>query len=95
MKTFLVTGLSGVIGSEVCVHFAREIGFQVYDVDNKQRAVFIGPLGDTRWNQQRLQHELPGFVHHELDMEYHNLAGANNQRNRQSMETAANGLTSD
>ena len=24
--------------------------------------------GDTRWNQQRLERELEGFVHHELDI---------------------------
>jgi len=67
-KTLLVTGSSGLIGSEVCVYFARELGFTVHGVDNNQRAVFFGPSGDTRWNQRRLQSELPGFVHHELDM---------------------------
>jgi CDP-paratose 2-epimerase len=68
MKTLLVTGSSGLIGSEVCVHFARELGYQIHGVDNNQRAVFFGPQGDTRWNQQRLQRELPGFIHHELDI---------------------------
>ena len=66
-KTLLVTGSSGLIGSEVCVYFANE-GFTVHGVDNNQRAVFFGPQGDTRWNQQRLSSELPGFVHHELDI---------------------------
>ena len=67
-KTLLVTGSSGLIGSEVCTYFARELGFTVHGVDNNQRAVFFGPPGDTRWNQRRLQVELPGFVHHELDI---------------------------
>ena len=67
-KTLLVTGSSGLIGSEVCTYFARELGFTVHGVDNNQRAVFFGPPGDTRWNQRRLQDELPGFVHHELDI---------------------------
>ena len=40
----------------------------VHGVDNNQRAVFFGPQGDTRWNQQRLERELPAFVHHELDI---------------------------
>ncbi len=53
-KTLLVTGSSGLIGSEVCVYFARELGYTVHGVDNNQRAVFFGPQGDTRWNQQRL-----------------------------------------
>jgi CDP-paratose 2-epimerase len=68
MKTLLVTGSSGLIGSEVCGYFARELGFQVHGIDNNQRAVFLGPQGDTRWNQQRLLQEIPGFIHHELDV---------------------------
>ena len=63
----LVTGSSGLIGSEVCVHFS-ELGWEIHGVDNNQRAVFFGPQGDTRWNQQRLERDLPGFVHHELDI---------------------------
>ncbi|MEP6782576.1 MAG: NAD-dependent epimerase/dehydratase family protein [Acidobacteriota bacterium] len=68
MKNILVTGSSGLIGSEVCVYFARELGYTVHGVDNNQRAVFFGPSGDTRWNQHRLERELKGFVHHELDI---------------------------
>src|SRR5260370_19397372 len=67
MKTILVTGSAGLIGSEVCTYFARN-GYQVHGLDNNQRAVFFGPAGDTRWSQGRLQAELPGFVHHELDV---------------------------
>src|SRR3954467_14378725 len=67
-KTLLVTGSSGLIGSEVCEYFARELGYTIHGVDNNQRAVFFGPQGDTRWNQQRLARELRGFVHHELDI---------------------------
>jgi CDP-paratose 2-epimerase len=68
MKTLLVTGSSGLIGSEVCTYFSRELGYTVHGVDNNQRAVFFGPQGDTRWNQQRLERDLQGFVHHELDV---------------------------
>jgi CDP-paratose 2-epimerase len=68
LKTLLVTGSSGLIGSEVCTYFARELGYQIHGVDNNQRAVFFGPQGDTRWNQKRLAQELTGFVHHELDI---------------------------
>jgi len=66
-QTLLVTGSSGLIGSEVCVYFTKQ-GYTVHGVDNNQRAVFFGPQGDTRWNQQRLLRDLPGFVHHELDI---------------------------
>ena len=67
-KTLLVTGSSGLIGSEVCTYFSRELGYTVHGVDNNQRAVFFGPQGDTRWNQARLAEKLPGFVHHEVDI---------------------------
>ena len=67
MKKILVTGSSGLIGSEVCVFFAAQ-GYQVHGVDNNQRAIFFGPQGDTRWNQKRLQGALKEFVHHELDI---------------------------
>jgi len=67
MKKLLVTGSSGLIGSEVCLHFAAE-GWEIHGIDNNQRAVFFGPLGDTRWNQHRLESAIKGFVHHELDI---------------------------
>lgn len=67
MKRLLVTGSSGLIGSEVCVHFAN-LGWEIHGVDNNQRAVFFGPNGDTRWNQNRLEKTIPNFIHHELDI---------------------------
>ena len=67
MKTLLVTGSSGLIGSEVCAYFDR-LGWSVHGIDNNQRAVFFGPQGDTRWNQKRLQEMLKSFKHHELDI---------------------------
>lgn len=67
MKKILVTGSSGLVGSEVCVYFS-ERGYAIHGIDNNQRAVFFGPQGDTRWNQQRLQKDLKSFKHHELDL---------------------------
>jgi CDP-paratose 2-epimerase len=68
MSTLLVSGSSGLIGSEVVSHFAR-LGWDIHGVDNNQRAVFFGPQGDTRWNQQRLEDEFSGkFRHHEIDI---------------------------
>jgi len=67
MKSVLVTGSSGLIGSEV-VTFFHKLGFAVHGVDSNQRAVFFGPQGDTRWSQKRLVETLPNFQHHELDI---------------------------
>jgi CDP-paratose 2-epimerase len=66
-KNCLVTGSSGLIGSEVSAFFHAR-GLVVHGVDNNQREVFFGQAGNTRWNQHRLQQELPGFKHHELDI---------------------------
>jgi CDP-paratose 2-epimerase len=68
MKRLLVTGSSGLIGSEVCIDFASK-GWEIHGLDNNQRAVFFGPQGDTRWNQNRLAEHLgKQFIHHELDL---------------------------
>ena len=67
-KKLLVTGSSGLIGSEVCYHFAG-LGWEIHGVDNNQRAVFFGAQGDTRWNQNRIQTDLGAkFIHHEVDI---------------------------
>src|SRR5260370_39336905 len=66
-RTILVTGASGLIGSEVCLFFGSR-GFRINGLDNNQRAIFFGPQGDTRWNRQRLQKTVPAFTHHELDI---------------------------
>jgi CDP-paratose 2-epimerase len=63
----LVTGSSGLIGSEVVTHFAEE-GCEVFGIDNNMRASFFGPGGDTRWNQARLEASFPAFRHVELDI---------------------------
>ena len=67
MKTLLVTGSSGLIGSEVVAGFSGD-GWVVHGVDNNMRADFFGPQGDTRWNLQRLKETHPAFYHHEVDI---------------------------
>lgn len=67
MKKLLVTGSSGLIGSEVCIHFA-DLGWEIHGIDNNQRAVFFGANGDTRWNESRLRSRIKNFFHHELDI---------------------------
>ena len=67
-KKILITGSSGLIGSEVCMYFAN-LGWHVHGIDNNQRAIFFGSQGDTRWNQNRLVEQLGSeFFHHEIDI---------------------------
>jgi CDP-paratose 2-epimerase len=67
MKKMVVTGSSGLIGSEVVTFFAQQ-GWDVHGMDNNMRADFFGPQGDTRWNQKRLEEIHANFSHHEIDI---------------------------
>lgn len=62
----LVTGSSGLIGSEAVLWFDRQ-GHTVIGVDNNMRADFFGPKGDTRWMLQRLK-EQTRFRHVDADI---------------------------
>jgi CDP-paratose 2-epimerase len=63
----LVTGSSGLIGSEAVTFFDR-LGFHVTGVDNNMRADFFGPKGDTTWNRHRLETTCRRFSHRTLDI---------------------------
>ena len=63
----LVTGSSGLIGSEAVEHFDRE-GHQVIGIDNNMRLEFFGPPGDTLWNLERLKKATRHFSHSSLDI---------------------------
>lgn len=63
----LVTGSSGLIGSEAVEYFDRA-GHTVHGMDNNMRMDFFGPEGDTRWNRRRLEATCRRFTHHELDI---------------------------
>jgi len=67
MKFILVTGSSGLIGSEAVEHFDRQ-GHRVHGIDNNMRAVFFGEPGDTTWNRDRLLKITKNFTHHDLDI---------------------------
>ena len=67
MKTILVTGSSGLIGSEAAEHFDRQ-GHRVVGVDNNMRRVFFGAPGDTTWNLERLRRSTKRFEHADIDI---------------------------
>src|SRR5258706_14179945 len=67
MKTILVTGSSGLIGSEAVEHFDRQ-GRRVVGVDNNMRQVFFGAQGDTTWNLDRLKVSTKNLKHASLDI---------------------------
>jgi CDP-paratose 2-epimerase len=63
----LITGSSGLIGSEAVEHFDRQC-YKVHGVDNNMRRIFFGDPGNTTWNLDRLRSVTRNFTHHELDI---------------------------
>jgi CDP-paratose 2-epimerase len=63
----LVTGSSGLIGSEAVEYFDR-LGHTVTGIDNNMRRIFFGPPGDTEWNLQRLKRATKHFTHKDIDL---------------------------
>jgi len=66
-QTILVTGSSGLIGSEGVEYFDRQ-GHKVHGIDNNMRQVFFGEPGDTTWNLNRLRRISKKFAHHDIDI---------------------------
>jgi CDP-paratose 2-epimerase len=63
----LVTGSSGLIGSEAVVHFAGQ-GHRVVGLDNNLRRHFFGGDGDTTWVRTWLEQQVAGFVCRDIDI---------------------------
>jgi CDP-paratose 2-epimerase len=66
-KTAIVTGSSGLIGSETA-EFLDARGWRVHGIDNNMRRDFFGERGDTTWNLERLVETTQHFTHHDLDI---------------------------
>jgi len=67
VKTIVVTGSAGLIGSEAAGHFGAQ-GWRVIGVDNNMRRTFFGPDGDTTWQRQRLEEACRTYQHAEIDI---------------------------
>ena len=68
MKKLIVTGSSGLIGSESVVYFDAK-GWKVYGIDNNMRKEFFGEDGDTTWNLNRIKDSASdNFEHLNIDI---------------------------
>ena len=67
MSVTLITGSSGLIGSE-SVRFLAEKGFTVVGIDNDMRRFFFGNGASTEWNIKLLQREVKGYNHYMEDI---------------------------
>ena len=67
LSTVVITGSSGLIGSE-SARFFHDQGFDVVGIDNDMRAYFFGKDASVGWNTDQLTGSLSRFRHHSIDI---------------------------
>ncbi|MDQ3001291.1 MAG: NAD-dependent epimerase/dehydratase family protein [Fibrobacterota bacterium] len=67
MSVAIITGSAGLIGSEAVRFFAGQ-GLRIVGIDNDMRKFFFGAEASTTWNLQRLESEVKGYAHNNLDI---------------------------
>lgn len=67
MSIVIVTGSSGLIGSEATRFFCKK-GFDVVGIDNNLRKVFFGEDASTEWNRKQLEQEFSNYIHKSVDI---------------------------
>lgn len=66
-KSCLITGSSGLVGSEAVEFFSKKFD-TVIGIDNNMRAQFFGKDASTEWNTKRLIRAVQNFEHHSIDI---------------------------
>ena len=67
MRTAIVTGSAGLIGSETVKRFAKEV-LRVIGIDNDMRAEFFGAEASTKKTRGDLVANVRGYEHHNIDI---------------------------
>ncbi|WP_298222180.1 NAD-dependent epimerase/dehydratase family protein [Flavobacterium sp.] len=67
MNICIITGSSGLIGSESVAFFASKFD-KIIGIDNNMRQVFFGTDASTEWNTKKLTETIPNFEHHHVDI---------------------------
>ena len=63
----LITGSSGLIGSESVEFFSNKFD-KIIGIDNNMRQVFFGANASTEWNTKKLVAQVSNFEHHAIDI---------------------------
>jgi CDP-paratose 2-epimerase len=67
MNICIITGSSGLIGSESVTFFSSKFD-KIIGIDNNMREEFFGANASTEWNTKRLVDSVPNFEHHAIDI---------------------------
>ncbi|NRA45856.1 MAG: NAD-dependent epimerase/dehydratase family protein [Oligoflexales bacterium] len=67
MSVAIITGSSGLIGSETAKSF-HEKGLDIVGIDNNMRQYFFGQDGSISWNTDKLINSLDRFKHNDIDI---------------------------
>lgn len=75
VSVILITGSSGLVGSEAVEYFADKFDV-VVGIDNNLRSYFFGRQGDTEPTRSRLRNQYSNFVDHSIDIRDQNALSA-------------------
>ena len=67
MSTIIITGSTGLVGSEAVEFFCKK-NFHVVGIDNNFRKYFFGKDGDTKWIKNRLKNKFKNYTHLNCDI---------------------------
>ena len=67
MSVVIITGSSGLVGSEAVDFFCKK-GFDVIGIDNNLRKFFFGVDGSTKWVTNNLKKKNKNFIHFNVDI---------------------------
>jgi CDP-paratose 2-epimerase len=63
----IITGSAGLIGAEA-IRFLAARGLDVVGIDNDMRRYFFGEEASTAWSRRRLQANVRGYRHYDIDI---------------------------
>ena len=67
MKTAIITGSAGLIGSDAVRFFSTKMDL-VVGIDNNMRSYFFGDNASTAWNEKRLKESIDNYKHYPTDI---------------------------
>lgn len=67
MPIVVITGSSGLVGSESSLFFSNK-GFEIIGIDNNLRHYFFGEEANTSWNKERIKSNIKKYKHYNEDI---------------------------